>query len=152
MSHSLQWLQHARLSCPSLSPGVCSKSCPFSWWCHPTILSTVTSFSSLHQSFPASGSFPMNQLFASGGQTTGAPALASVLPLNIQDWFPLGLTGLITLQSKEFSKVFFSITVQKHQIFNTQLYSPTLTSIHNYWKNHNFDYMDCCQQSDVFAC
>ena len=151
MSHSLQWLQHARLSCPSLSPGVCSKSCPFSWWCHPTILSTVTSFSSLYQSFPASGSFPMNQLFASGGQTTGAPALASVLPLNIQDWFPLGLTGLITLQSKEFSKVFFSITVQKHQIFNTQLYSPTLTSIHNYWKNHNFDYMDCCQQSDVFA-
>jgi len=151
MSHSLQWLHHARLSCPSLSPGVCSKSCPLSWWCHPTILSTVTSFSSLRQSFPASGSFPMNQLFASGGQTTGAPALASVLPMNIQDWFPLGLTGLITLQSKEFSKVFSSITVQKHQIFNTQLYSPTLTSIHNYWKNHNFDYMDCCQQSDVFA-
>ena len=151
MSHSLKWLQHTRLSCLSLSPGVCSKSCPLSWWCHPTILSTVTSFSSLCQSFPASGSFPMNQLFTSGDQSTGASALASVLSMNIQDWFPLGWTGLITLQSKEFWKVFSNITVQKYQIFNTQLYGPTLTSIHNYWKNHNFDYMDFCQQSNVFA-
>ena len=87
-------LQQIRLPCPSLSPGVCSNSCPLSWWCHPTISSSVVPFSSRLQSFPASGSFPMNQLFASGGQSIGASASASVLPMNIQDWFPLGLTGL----------------------------------------------------------
>ena len=89
-------LQHAMLPCPSLSPGVCSNSCPLSWWCHPIISSSVIHLSSCHQSFPASGSFPMSQLFTLGGQSTGASASASVLPVNIQGSFPLGLTGLIS--------------------------------------------------------
>ena len=93
-------LQHARLPCPSPSPQVCSDSCPLSQWCHPTISSFVVPFSSCLQSFPTSGSFPMSQLFASDGQSTGASALASVLPMNIEVWFPLGLTGLISLSSK----------------------------------------------------
>ena len=127
MSDSLQCheLQQARLLCPSPSPGICSKSCPFSQWCHPTISSSVVSFSSCLQSFPASGSFPMNQLFASGGQSIGVLALASVLPMNIQGWFPLGLTGLISLQSKGLSSVFSNSTVQKHQSFGAQ---PSLWS------------------------
>ena len=105
MSNSLQLhgLHRARLSCPPLSPGVCSNSCPLSKWCHPTISSSVVPFSSCFQSFPASGSFPMSQLFASGDQSIRASALASVLPMNIQDWFPLGLTGLISLLSKSLS-------------------------------------------------
>ena len=110
-------LQHARLPCPSLSPRVCSNSCPLSWWCHPT----VSSFSSCSQSFPASGSSPMSQLFASGSQSTGASASASVLPVNIQGWFPLGLTGLISLQSKGLSRVFSSTKIWKHQFFGIQL-------------------------------
>ena len=92
--------QHARLPCPSLSPGDCSNSCPLSWWCHPTISSSVLPFSSCPQSFPASGSFLMGQLFTSGGQSIGASASALVLPVNIQGWFPLGLIGLISLLSK----------------------------------------------------
>ena len=102
MSDSLQphWLQHARVPWPSPTPGVCSNSCPLSWWCHPTISSSDVPSSSCLQSFPASGSFQMRQFFTSGGQSTRASALASVLPMNIQDWFPLGLTGLISLQSK----------------------------------------------------
>ena len=111
-------LQHARLPCPSLSPGVCSSSCPLSQWCHPAISSSVIPFSSCPQSFPASGSFPMSQLFASGGQGIGASA--SVLPVNIQGWFPLGLTGLISLHSKGLSRVFYSTAIQKHQFFGTQ--------------------------------
>ena len=105
MSNSLQphGLHRARLPCPPLSPGVCSNSCPLSQWCHPTISSSVVPFSSCFQSFPASGSFPMSQLFASGDQSITASALASVLPMNIQDWFPLGLTGLISLLSKSLS-------------------------------------------------
>ena len=99
-------LQHASLLCPSPSPGVCWNSCPLGWWCHPTISSSAVPFSSCLQSFPASGSFPMSQLFASGGQSIGASASALVLPMNIQDWFPLGLTGLISLQSKGLSRVF----------------------------------------------
>ena len=91
-------LQHARLPCPSPTPGACSNSCPSSWWCHPTISSSLIPFSFRPQSFPASGSFLMSQPLASGGQSTGVSALASVLPMNIQDWFPLGLTGLISLQ------------------------------------------------------
>ena len=91
-SMQLHGLQHTRLPCPSLSPGACSNSHPLSWWCHPTISSSVTSFSSCPQSFLASGSFPVSWLFASGGQSTGASASASVLPMNIQSWFPLGLT------------------------------------------------------------
>ena len=108
-------------------------------WCHPIISSSVIPFSSCLQSFLASGSFPMSQLFASGGQSTGVSASASVLPMNIQDWFPLGWTGWISLLFKGLSRVFSNTTVQKHQFFGAQLYSPTLTSIHDYWKNHSLD-------------
>ena len=115
MSNSLRphGLQHARLPCPSLSPGVSSNSCPLSRWYHPTISSSVIPFSSWLQCFPASGSFPISQLFASGGPSIGASGSSSVLPMNIQDWFPLGLTGLITLLSKGLSRVFSSTTVRK---------------------------------------
>ena len=112
-------LQHTRLPYPSLSPRVCSNSCPLSWWCHPTISSSITPFSSRPQSFPAPGSFPVSRLFTSGGQSIGASASASVLPMNIQDWFPLGLTGWIYLLSKELSRVFSNTTVHKHQFFGT---------------------------------
>jgi len=112
--------QHARLPCPSLSPRVCSNSCPLSQWCHPTSSSSVAPFSSCLQSFPASGSTPMSQLFALGGQSIGASDSASVLLMNIQGWFPLGLTGLISLPSKGLSRVFSSTTVWKHQFFGTQ--------------------------------
>ena len=141
VSDSLQShrLHHARLPCPSLTPRACSNSCPLSQRCHPTISSSVITFSSCLQSFPASGSFLMSQVIASGGQSIGVSASASVLPMNIQDWFPLGLTDLISLQSKGLSRVFSNTTVQKHQFFSAQLYSPTLTSIHDYWKNHSFD-------------
>ena len=113
-----QELQHARLPCPSLTPRACSNSCPSSLWCHPTISSFVVPFSSCLKSFPASGSFPMSQFFATGGQSIGASA--SVLTMNIQDWFPLGLTGWISLQSKRLSRVFSNTTVQKHQFFGAQ--------------------------------
>ena len=103
-------LQHTRLPCPSLSPGVCPNSCPLSWWCHPTISFSVDPFSSSLRSFPASGSFQMSWLFASGGQSIGASVSASVLPVNIQGWFPLGLIGFICLLSKERSRVFSSTT------------------------------------------
>ena len=118
-------LQHARLPCPSPTPGAYSNSCPSSRWCQPTFSSSVGPFSSRLQSFPASGSFQMSQFFTSGGQSIGASALASVLPMNIQDWFPLGLTGLISLLSKGLSRVFSSTTVWKHQIFGAQ---PSLWS------------------------
>ena len=119
MSDSLRphELQHARLPCPSPFPRACSNSCPSSQWCHPTISSSVASFSSCPQSFPASGSFLISHLFTSGGQSIGASASASVPPMNIQGWFPLGLTGLISLLSKWLSRVFSSITVWKHKIF-----------------------------------
>ena len=107
-------LQHARLPCPSPSPGACSNSCPSNQWCYPTILSSVVPFSSCLQSFPASGSFPMSWLFTSRGQSIGASASASVLPMNIQGWCLLGLSGLISLQSKGLSRVFSNTTVQKH--------------------------------------
>ena len=116
-------LQYVRVPCPSLSPGVCSDAWPLSWWCHPTISSSVISFSSCLQCFPASGSFSMSQFFASGGQSIGVSVSASVLPMNIQDWFPLGLTGWIFLQSKGLSRVLSNITVQKHEFFGTQLSS-----------------------------
>ena len=109
-------MQHTRLPCPSPSLGACSNLCPLSQWCHPTISSSLTHFSSSLQSFPASGSFPMSRLFRSDGQSTGASASASVLPMNIQGWFPLGLTGLI-LQSKGLSRAFSNPTIQKHQFF-----------------------------------
>ena len=104
-------LQHARLPCLSVTPGACSNSCPLSRWRHPTIISSVIPFSSCLQSFSASWSFPVSQFFASGGQSTGVSASASVLPMNIADWFPLGLTGLISLQSKWLSRVFSNTTV-----------------------------------------
>ena len=108
-------LQHARLLCPSPSPGVCSNSCPLSWWCYPTISSSVAPFPSHLPSFPASRSFPISQFFASGGQSIGASASASVLPMNLQGCLPLRLTNLISLQSKGLSGVFSSTTVQSHQ-------------------------------------
>ena len=114
------WLEHPRLPCPSPTPWTCSNSCPLSQWCHPTISSPVVCFSSCPQSFPASGSFPVSQLFASGGQSIGASTSATVLPMSTQDWSPLGWTGLISLQSKGLSRVFFITTVQKHQFFGTQ--------------------------------
>ena len=113
-------LQHTRLPCPSPSPRACSNSCPSCWWRYPTTSSSVAPFSSCPQSFPASGSFPMNWLFASGGQSIGASASASVFPMNIQGWFPLGLTGRVSLQSKGLSRVFYNTTVQKHQFFGAQ--------------------------------
>ena len=104
------WMQHARFPCPSPTPGVYSNSCPLSLWCHPTISSSIRPFSSHIPSFPASGSFQMSQFFASGGQSIGVSASTSVLPMNIQDWFPLGWTGLISLQSKGLSRVFSNTT------------------------------------------
>ena len=154
MSDSL-WphgLQHARPPCPSPTARVYSNSCPLNWWCHPTTSSSVVPFSSRLQSFPGSGFFPVSQYFTSGGQSIRVSASAWVLPMNIQDRFPLGLTGWITLQSKGLSRVFSNTTVQKHQFFTLSfLYSPTLTSIHDYWKNHSLDETDLCQQSNVSA-
>ena len=114
-------LQHVRLPCPLPTPGACSNSWPSSQWCHPSISSSVIPFSSCLQSFPALGSFPMSQFWASGGQSIGVSALASVLPMNIQDWFPLGWTGWISLQSKGLSRVFSNTTVPKYRFFGTQL-------------------------------
>ena len=112
-------LRHARPLCPSPTPRVHPDPCPLSRWCHPTI-SSVIPFSSHLQYFPASGSFQMSQLFASGGQSIGISVSASVLPMNIQDWFPLGWTGWISLQSKGLSRVCFRTTIQKHQFFSSQ--------------------------------
>ena len=123
MSDSLQPYepQHARPPCPSPTPRAYSNSCPSSRWCHPTISSSVIPFSSCAQSFPASGSFPMSQFFASGGQVIGASASVTVLPMNSRDWFPLGLTGLISFQSQALWRVFSNTTVQKHQFFSAQI-------------------------------
>ena len=115
------WLQHTRLPCSSPTPGAYSNSCLSHQWCHPTILSSVVPFSSHLQSFWTSGSFPLSQFFASGGQSIGVSASTSVLPMNILDWFPLGWTGWISLQSKGLSRVFSNTTVQKHQFFGAQL-------------------------------
>ena len=157
MSDSL-WpllLQHTRLSCPALSPRDCSNLCSLCRWCHPTISSSVTHFFFCPQSFPISGSFPMSQLFASGVWSIGASASAPVLPMNIQDqisfridWFDLlAIQG--TLQSSP-ATLFKSI----NSLVLSLLYGPTLTCLPDYWKywrNHRFDYMDLCQQSDAFA-
>ena len=125
-------LQHARPSCPSPTPRVYSNSCPLSQWCHPTISSFVVPFSFCLQSFPASGSFQRSQFFASGGQSIGASASASVLKMNTQDWFPLGWTGWISLQSKGLPRVFSNTTVQKHQFFSTQLSLWSNSHIHTW--------------------
>ena len=130
-------LQHARLPCPSPILGPCSNSCPLSWWCHPTISSSVVPFTSHLQSFPGSGSFPVSQSFTSSSQSIGVSVSASVLPMNIQGWFPLGLTGLISLQSKGPQK---SFPTPQFKSINSLMLSPILTSIHDYWKkNHTFD-------------
>ena len=132
-------LQHARLPCPSLTPRAYSNSCPSGRWWHPTISSSVVPFSCL-QSFPASGSFPVSWFFASGGQSIRVITSASVLPMNIQDWLPLGWTGWISLQSK--GSQGSSPTPQFKSINSSALsflYSPTLTSIHDHWNNHSFD-------------
>ena len=137
MSDSLQThgLQHARPPCPSPTPKVHTNPCPLSWWCHPTISSSVIPFSSGPQSFPASGSFQMSQFFVSGGQSIGVSASKSVLPMNTQDWSPLGWTGWFSLQSEGLSRVFSNTTVQSiNSSVLSFLYSPTLTSIHDHWK------------------
>ena len=131
-------LQHARLSCPSLSPRICSNSCPLTWWCHPNISSPITLISSCPQSFPASGSFPVSHLFVSGVQSIRASASAPVLPMNIQSWFPLGLTGLISLQSKELSRVLqhhsLKASILQHSaFFMVQLSRPYITTGYLYY-------------------
>ena len=130
-------LQHARLLCPSLSPGVCSNSCLLNRWCHPTILSSVVPFSMCHQSFPGSGSFPVSQRFISGGQSIGGSASPFVLPINNQGWFSLGLTALSPRDSQESSPApqFESINSLALRL----LYGSTLTSVHDYWEKSIFD-------------
>ena len=133
-------LQQARPPCLSPTPGVHSNSCPSSRWCHPAISSSVVPFCSCPQSLPASGSFPVSQLFTWGGQCIGVSALASVLPVNTQDWYPLEWAGWISLQSKGLSRVFSNTTVQKRQYLALSfLHSPTLTSVYDHWKNHSLD-------------
>ena len=139
-SLQLHQLQHARLPCPLLTPRACSNPCPSSQWCHPTISSSVIPFSSHLQSFPASGSFPMSWLLTSGGLSTGASASASVLPMNIQDWSPLGLTSWISLLSKGLSRVFFQPPLQKPQFFSIQLSLYTNSHIHT-WLPCSHPYM-----------
>ena len=125
-------LQHTRSPCPSPTPRVYPNSCPLSWWCHPTISSSVDPFSFCLQSFLASGSFPMSQFFTSGGQSIGASASTSVFPVNTQDWTPLGWTGWISLQSKGLSRVFSNTTVQKHQFLGAQLSLQSNSHIHTW--------------------
>ena len=141
--------QHARPPCPSPTPGVCPNSCPSSRWCHPAISSSVVPCSSYLPSLPASGSFPMSQIFTWGGQSIGVSASSSVLPMNTQGWSSLGWTGWISLQSKGLQS---SPTPQFKNINSLALsflHSPTVTSIHEYWKNHSLDYMDLSWQSIV---
>ena len=138
-------LQNTRLPCLLPTPRAYSNSCPLSRRCHPTISSSVLPFSSRIQSFPSSRSFPISQFFASGGQSIGVSALASVLPMNIQDWFPLGKNGWISLQSKGLSKVFSNTTVQKHPIFSGQFSLESNSHIHTWLlKSHSFDWTDLC--------
>ena len=152
MSNSLQphGLQHARPPCPSPTPGVYPNLSPLSQWCHPTISSFVVPFSSRLQSFPASGSFPISQLFTSGGQSYGASA--SVLPMNIQNWFPFGLTGLISLQSKGLSRVFSNTTVQKHQFFSTQLSLWSNPHIHTWVLEKSLLWLCGCLLAKWYLC
>ena len=145
-------LQHGRLHCPLLSLRVCSNSWLLSRWCHPTISSSAVPYS-CPQTFPVSGPFPKSGLFTSGGQNIGASASASALPMNIQDWFPLGLNGLISLPIKKRTSRVLSNSQFKSIDSSalSLLYGPTLTSIQNYWKNHSFDYREHCHKSDISA-
>ena len=152
MSDSLQphGLQHTRLPYPSPSPSVCSNSCPLSQWCHQTISSSAVPFSPCPQPFPAFGSFPMSWFFISGGQSIRVSASASILPMNIQGWFPLEWTGLISLLTKRLSQ----LTSQFKSVNSSSLSllcGPILTSVHDHWKSHNFDYTDPCWQSEISA-
>ena len=131
-----------RLSCPSLSSGACSNSCPWSQWCHPTISPSVILFFFCLQSFPASRSFPMSQFFASGGQSIGVPASASVFPMNIQNWFPLGWTGWISLLSKGLSRFFSNTTVQKLQFFSAPLSLWSNSQIHTWLLEKSLLWLD----------
>ena len=144
-------LQHNRLPSPSRTPRAYSNSCPLSRWCHSTISSSVIPFPSCLQSFLASGFFPMSQLFTSGGQNVGFSASTSVLPTNIQDWFPLRLNGWITLESKGLSRVFSNTIVQKHQFVGTQISLYSNSHIHTWLlgKKHSFDKTDPFWQSNV---
>ena len=147
-------LQHYRLPYPSPAPGACSNSCPLSWWCHqPAHPLSFPSPPAFYLSFPTSRCFLMSQLFTSGSQSIGTSASASVLPLNIQDWFPLGLTSLSSLpslQSKGLSRVFSKTQFKSiNSLVLSLLHGSNVTSIHNYWKNHSFDCTDLCQQNDV---
>ena len=135
-------LQHARPPCPSTIPEACSNSCPSSWWCHPTISSSLFPFSPCLQSFPVSGSFQMSQFFASGGQSIRVSASASVFPKNIQDLSPLGWAGWISLQFKGLSWVFSNITVQKHQLFDTQLSLWSNSHIHMWLLEKPYPWLD----------
>ena len=141
MSNSLWPHDCSRFPCPSSTPGAYSNSCLLSWWCHPTISSSITPFSSHLQSFPASGSFPMSQLFISDGQSIGA--LASVLLINIQDWFPLGWVSLVSLQSKGLSRVFSNTTVQKYEFFRAQISLWSNSHIHT-WLLEKSKLWLCC--------
>ena len=144
------WTAAHQASLSITSPRVCPSSCPLHQGSHLTISSSVVPFSSCLQFCPASGSFPMNRLFTSGGQSTGASA--SVPPMNIQGWFPLRLTGLTSLLSKGVSRVFSSTTVWGiNSSVLCLLYDSALTTVHDYWKDHSLDYADLCQQSGVFA-
>ena len=147
-------LQYVKLPCPSPSPWVCSDSCPLSRWCHPTISSSVIPFPSCLQSFPALGSFPVSQFLASGGHSIGVSVSASVLPANIQGWFPLELTGVWSPCCPGDSQA-SSPTPQSKSISSLELsllYGPTLTSQHDYWENQSFDYSLCAyQDSTAFA-
>ena len=132
LTYFLAPLQHTRPACPSPTPGIYPNSSPLSRWCHPAISSSVVPFSSCPQSFPASGSFPMSQLFSWGGQSIGVSASASVLPMNTQDWSPLGWTGWISLQSRGLTRIFSNTTVQKHQFFSAQLSLWSNSPIHSW--------------------
>ena len=143
LCYPMDCMQHTRLSCPPvLAPGDCLNSClSMRWWCHPTFSPSVAPFSFCFHSFPASGSFPVRWLFTSDGQSIGVSASVSVLPLNVKGWFPLGLTGLIYMLSKRLWRIFFSITVWKHQFISAQCtLCPILISVHDYCKNNSFDY------------
>ena len=144
--------QHGRPPCPSQTPRVYSNSCPLSQWCHPAISSSVVSFSSCPQPLPASGSYPTSQSFTWAAQSIGVSASASVPPMNTQDSSPSRWTGWISLQSKGLSRVFSNTTVKSINFLALSfLHSPTLTSIHDYWKNRSLDQMDLCWQSNVSA-
>ena len=143
------WTAACRLPCASLSPGVCSNSCPLSQWCHLIISSSVTPSPLAFNLSQHQGLFQWVDSLPSGGQSIGASASVLVLPMNIQDWFPLGLTGLISLQSKGLSRVFSSTAVQKHQFFSAQPALWSNSHIHTTGKNCSFDYTELCQQSNV---